>query len=101
MSKLLPNMTMVNSMGYYRYMGSLTTPPCTEGVIWNVFRQPIKLSAQQVIIRLFLSFIKQRNILKLWFKFFKMQAFYTSSIKFNARPVQPLNGRTVYFSANQ
>ena len=26
---------------YYSYSGSLTTPPCTEGIIWVVFMQPI------------------------------------------------------------
>ncbi|MDN3922282.1 carbonic anhydrase [Roseateles violae] len=36
--------------GYYTYMGSLTTPPCSEGVLWMVMRQPVALSAQQIAI---------------------------------------------------
>lgn len=35
---------------YYRYAGSLTTPPCSEVVIWNVFENPINISSSQVII---------------------------------------------------
>lgn len=32
----------------YRYAGSLTTPPCTEGVAWNVMAQPITMSKAQI-----------------------------------------------------
>ncbi|MBC3933439.1 carbonic anhydrase [Undibacterium curvum] len=34
--------------GYYTYMGSLTTPPCSEGVLWMVMKEPIELSAEQI-----------------------------------------------------
>jgi carbonic anhydrase len=54
----------------YRYDGSLTTPPCSEGVKWIVMTTPIQLSAQQI-------------------------AAFTSLIHDNNRPLQPLNGRRV------
>lgn len=53
-----------------QYDGSLTTPPCTEGVRWNVFLAPMTLSAEQI-------------------------AAYTAVYDDTSRPVQPLNGRTV------
>jgi carbonic anhydrase len=55
---------------YYQFIGSLTTPPCTEGVLWLVLKQPMTVSREQ---------------LKLFTHLYPM----------NARPVQALNGRLV------
>jgi carbonic anhydrase len=45
LSQLLPM-----AREYYTYMGSLTTPPCSEDVMWMVMKQPIKMSASQIAI---------------------------------------------------
>jgi len=33
----------------YRYSGSLTTPPCSEEVIWSVMKTPVEMSAEQIM----------------------------------------------------
>lgn len=55
---------------YYQFLGSLTTPPCTEGVLWVVLKTPTTISREQI---------------KLFSQLFPN----------NARPVQPLNNRPV------
>ncbi len=62
------------SRASYRYDGSLTTPPCSEGVRWIVMTTPIQLSAEQ------------------------LKAF-TAIVHDNNRPAQPLNGRLVLTEA--
>lgn len=55
---------------YLFYSGSLTTPPCSEGVYWHVMSQSIPVSEEQV-------------------------GQFTGLVKFNARPAQPLHDRKV------
>jgi carbonic anhydrase len=43
-----PGGLLPGDRGYWTYMGSLTTPPCTEGVRWFVFEQPITISREQL-----------------------------------------------------
>lgn len=59
-----------SNKAYFHYMGSLTTPPCTEGVAWYVLQSPVEVSASQVEV------------------FSKM---YSN----NARPTQRMNGRLI------
>jgi carbonic anhydrase len=42
------NDLLPQSLEYYRFNGSLTTPPCSEGVRWFVLKQPVEMSAKQV-----------------------------------------------------
>jgi len=56
---------------YYRFNGSLTTPPCSEGVTWLVMKQPLRVSPGQV------------------------DAFAALMGGPTNRPVQPLNSRVV------
>ncbi len=45
LNKLLPK-----DQRYYTYMGSLTTPPCTEGILWLVMKESVSISADQIDI---------------------------------------------------
>ena len=65
MNELLPT-----DQRYYQFMGSLTTPPCSEGVLWLVLKQPMTVSREQ--LRLFSQLFPN-----------------------NARPVQSANSRTI------
>lgn len=69
-----------NMTSYYRYKGSLTTPGCTESVVWTVFENPIPLSMEQLKAFSELQFRDGKPMVGTF------------------RPVQPLNGRKVYRS---
>jgi carbonic anhydrase len=68
LNQLLPSTTE-----HYEYVGSLTTPPCTEGVQWIVMRSPLSLSAEQLV---------------------QLQRY----VHDNNRPLQQLNHRTTLVS---
>ena len=65
LSQLLPE-----DKRYYTYMGSLTTPPCSEGVLWMVMKQPVPISVEQVAI-------------------------FSRLYPMNARPIQQADGRLI------
>ncbi|XP_053503810.1 carbonic anhydrase 4b [Ictalurus furcatus] len=67
-------------MRYFRYSGSLTTPDCAESVIWTVFESTIKLSKKQL-----------STFSELWFE-------NGTAMTDTFRPVQPRNGRTIFYS---
>ena len=65
LNQLLPNDTR-----YFTYMGSLTTPPCSEGVLWMVMQQPVSVSPEQIDV-------------------------FARLYPMNARPLQQASGRLI------
>ncbi|OHB70860.1 MAG: hypothetical protein A2W17_06570 [Planctomycetes bacterium RBG_16_41_13] len=65
-SQILPK----NTIGYYNYTGSLTTPPCSEIVNWFILKSPIDVSKAEL-------------------------AKFASIFKHDARPIQSVHGRVV------
>ena len=59
-----------SNRGYYTFPGSLTTPPCSEGVRWFVLKTPVRIAEREITA---------------FGKLYPM----------NARPTQPLNGRAI------
>jgi carbonic anhydrase len=47
-STLNLNDLLPTERNYFTYMGSLTTPPCSEGVLWMVMKAPVQISADQI-----------------------------------------------------
>jgi carbonic anhydrase len=65
-----PSDALPEKREYFTYMGSLTEPPCTEGVLWMVFKQPRQASPAQM-------------------------ALFSRLYPLNARPVQSTAGRMI------
>ncbi len=65
---------MPSDLSALRYQGSLSTPPCTEGVKWIVLRSAVEMSSDQVAV-------------------------VQHVLNNNDRPVQPLNGRSLQRAA--
>jgi carbonic anhydrase len=65
-----PNEALPERREYYTYMGSLETPPCTEGVLWIVMKERMQASPAQM-------------------------ALFSRLYPLNARPVQPTFGRMI------
>ncbi len=70
LAALDPNAFLPAGRGYFRYAGSLTTPPCSEVVSWVVITEAIAVSQAQVDA-------------------------FAARYPMNARPVQPLHRRFV------
>lgn len=76
---LLPQPEAGGQRPYIHYVGSLTTPPCSEDVQWFIFADTVTIPGSQV--DQFQQFASKAN-----------------GVPANARPLQPLNNRTFDFA---
>ncbi|EXB75897.1 hypothetical protein L484_022574 [Morus notabilis] len=70
-----PRELKMGGLKYYRYIGSLTIPPCTEGVIWTMNKRISTVSREQVSL---------------------LREAVHDHAEMNARPLQPLNERDIH-----
>lgn len=47
-TRINPGELLPRERSYFRYFGSLTTPPCSEGVLWTVLKTPVEASPEQL-----------------------------------------------------
>ncbi|XP_069477397.1 carbonic anhydrase 2-like isoform X3 [Ambystoma mexicanum] len=82
-----PSVLLPESLDYWTYHGSLTTPPLLESIVWIVLREPITVSVDQME--------KLRGL------YFNTENETPCRMVNNFRPPQPLNGRKVLASFPQ
>uniref|UniRef100_A0A8C0HJA7 Alpha-carbonic anhydrase domain-containing protein n=1 Tax=Buteo japonicus TaxID=224669 RepID=A0A8C0HJA7_9AVES len=85
LSTLLPRAGQLS--GYYRYQGSLTTPDCSEVVVWTVFEEPVEIGREQVPLWAFVSTLH-----------FPAAGPTLLKMTNNFRPPQPLRSRKIFAS---
>ncbi|XP_072792462.1 carbonic anhydrase 15 isoform X1 [Taeniopygia guttata] len=83
LSTLLPRAARLS--GYFRYQGSLTTPDCSEAVVWTVFEEPVEIGREQ--LKAFVSTLH-----------FPLEGSMLLKMINNFRPPQPLRSRKIFAS---
>lgn len=68
-----PSQLLPSNLSYFSFVGSLTTPPCTEGVRWFVLKTPLHVSSAEI-------------------------AAFAKLYPANSRPIQPVHGREILAS---
>ena len=99
-AKLNPYELLPSSKEFYHYSGSLTTIPCTEGVHWFLFAEPVKISEYDFLLLSRTPFASpDSGHLGMTGAQGDMSGGIT--VAASNRPIQDLNGRTVYWYPGQ